>query len=93
MGDRHTFTDAAPVPPTTPTERLLVAAWQQILDIRPIGVQDNFLELGGTSILAIHLAARIEAETGLRLAADQILAADTLAELARDSAIREVGDE
>jgi acyl carrier protein len=93
VGDRRAFTDTSPAPPTTAPQRVLVAAWEEVLGVHPIGVEDNFLELGGTSILAVHLAARIEATTGVRIPADEILAADTLADLARDSAIRDVKGE
>lgn len=84
MDDRSLYTDTPAAPATTGAEEVLVTAWQEILGVRPIGREDNFLELGGTSMLAVHLTARIERELGVRLPADRILAADTLAELALD---------
>jgi thioesterase domain-containing protein/acyl carrier protein len=41
------------------TERKLLDLWEGILGIRPIGINDNFFDLGGQSLLAIQLAAKI----------------------------------
>ncbi|MDE1008015.1 MAG: AMP-binding protein, partial [Paraburkholderia fungorum] len=40
-------------PPQTPTERAIVAIWQDILGIERIGRHDNFFELGGHSLLTM----------------------------------------
>src|SRR5439155_10386481 len=47
------------VAPRTPVEKLLAGLWSQVLGIDPIGVQDHFLRLGGDSLLATRLVARI----------------------------------
>ena len=41
--------------------------WEEVLDIRPIGVRHDFFELGGHSLLAARLAARVQRLLGLRL--------------------------
>lgn len=92
MDDRSRYTDTPAVPAIGGAEEVLVTAWQEVLGVRPIGREDNFFELGGTSMLAVHLTVRIERESGVRIPADRILAADTLAELALDfdaTALRE----
>jgi amino acid adenylation domain-containing protein len=48
-------------------EQQLVQMWEEILDIRPIGVQDDFFELGGHSLVAVQLVARIEERLGKRV--------------------------
>ncbi|WP_232663170.1 non-ribosomal peptide synthetase/MFS transporter [Pseudonocardia sp. TRM90224] len=44
--------------PSTATERLLVEAWEHVLE-RPVGVDDNFFDAGGHSLLAIKVVARL----------------------------------
>jgi phthiocerol/phenolphthiocerol synthesis type-I polyketide synthase E len=45
--------------PTNGTERRLVAIWEEILGIAGVGVNDSFFQLGGDSLLATRLAARV----------------------------------
>src|SRR5262249_50225936 len=44
----------------TPLEQQLVEEWEQLLNTRPIGIRDNFFEVGGHSLLSVRLIARIE---------------------------------
>jgi natural product biosynthesis luciferase-like monooxygenase protein len=55
------------VAPETPTERKLAKLWQDVLRIDRIGVNDNFFESGGHSLLAMQLARRIRDEFGVEL--------------------------
>ncbi|MFI6182281.1 amino acid adenylation domain-containing protein [Nonomuraea sp. NPDC051191] len=48
----------AVTPPGTPTEAALAGIWQDLLDAGPIGADDDFLALGGQSLLAMRIAAR-----------------------------------
>ena len=41
--------------------------WQDLLQIHPIGIQDDFFELGGHSLLAVRLFAQVETAFGVRL--------------------------
>lgn len=43
----------------TTTEKKLAAIWRDILDTDPIGIYDNFVDLGGHSILAIRCFNRM----------------------------------
>ncbi|MBO4815916.1 MAG: amino acid adenylation domain-containing protein [Clostridia bacterium] len=43
------------VAPKTNLEKKFVKVWEEILNIKPIGINDNFFELGGDSILAMNL--------------------------------------
>jgi len=53
---------AAPRPhiePRNEVERQLAAIWRELLDVKEFGVTDNFFALGGDSLLAIQVLARI----------------------------------
>jgi amino acid adenylation domain-containing protein len=50
--------------PRTDLERRIAAVWEDVLEIRPVGVTDDFFELGGHSLLAVRLAARLERTLG-----------------------------
>jgi amino acid adenylation domain-containing protein len=50
---------AAFVAPRTPLEERLVEIWQEILGVQPIGIHDNFLALGGESLLALRIVNRL----------------------------------
>jgi len=43
------------IAPKTELEKQFVSVWEQVLNIKPIGIDDNFFELGGDSILAMNL--------------------------------------
>ncbi|MFK8185396.1 MAG: AMP-binding protein [Phormidesmis sp.] len=56
------------VGPQTPVEETLVAIWTEILKVSSsIGIQDNFFQLGGDSILATQIINRVRTELGVEL--------------------------
>lgn len=55
------------VAPRDILELRLAQIWEEILDRRPIGVRDDFFKLGGHSILAARLMARIQQLLGINL--------------------------
>lgn len=70
------------IPPRSTLERELVAVWEEVMDVRPIGVEDNFFDLGGHSLLAVRLFARLEERFGKRLPVATLLHAPTITQLA-----------
>ena len=62
-------------------ERHLLAQWENILGITPIGREDNFFDLGGHSLLAVRLLAEIKRSTGRIIALSTLLNAPTVAGL------------
>lgn len=66
----------------TETEKQLVRLWSQLLHIEMIGIQDNYFELGGTSILAVELFAEIEKTFSKNLPLTTLLEAPTIEQLA-----------
>ena len=59
-------------------EARIAAVWREVLGIAQVGVDQNFFDLGGTSVLAIELAARIEAEIGVAIPLAAIFHAPTV---------------
>ncbi|WP_160164449.1 non-ribosomal peptide synthetase [Pedosphaera parvula] len=53
--------------PRNETERQLQLVWEEVLNMRPIGIQDKFFALGGHSLLAVRLLARIERKFGRKV--------------------------
>ncbi|WP_129706740.1 non-ribosomal peptide synthetase [Priestia megaterium] len=47
------------IKPTNALEELLVNIWEEVLNYKGIGINDNFLEIGGDSIKGIQIAARM----------------------------------
>jgi aspartate racemase len=70
------------VAPRTGLEKRLAAIWEQELGISPIGVTDNFFDLGVTSIAAASLFASIERSLGDNLPLGAIFRAPTIEALA-----------
>jgi amino acid adenylation domain-containing protein len=68
--------------PRNDLERDLVSMWEEILDMRPVGVDDNFFDLGGHSLLAVRLFATIARKISIKLPVSTILQFPTIADLA-----------
>ena len=73
---------AANVPPADPIAAEIVTMLQNILGIDRITVEDNFIELGGNSLLAARLVTELEAKYDRRLSIAEIFQASTSATLA-----------
>lgn len=70
------------MPPDNPIEQELADIWSQLLNITPIGRDDNFFALGGHSLLAARLALQIERKLGKSLPFTVFFQAPTIRELA-----------
>jgi amino acid adenylation domain-containing protein len=69
------------VAPRNEIEAKLAEIWQEVLNVRQVGVLDNFFELGGDSILSIQIIARAN-EAGIRLTPKDLFQFPTVAGLA-----------
>jgi len=67
--------------PSSRDEALLVRTWSDVLQIQRIGVDDDFFDLGGTSLQAVMIFARIAKSHGLDLPAATMMRAPTIARL------------
>jgi thioesterase domain-containing protein/acyl carrier protein len=78
------------VPPRDSVELRLAGLFQEVLGTAEIGVRDSFFDLGGHSLAAIRLAARIRETFGIALPVASLFAAPTVEALAR--LLREGGE-
>ncbi|MGH8026352.1 MAG: phosphopantetheine-binding protein, partial [Pseudoxanthomonas sp.] len=51
----------------TPTEHKVAELWRELLEVEEVGLLDNFLDLGGHSLLVMRAVALLETRTGARL--------------------------
>jgi len=59
-GKLHLEPEVAYVAPRSEVERTIVSAWQEVLQIEKVGVNDNFFDLGGHSLLLIQLQSKLQ---------------------------------
>jgi amino acid adenylation domain-containing protein len=72
----------ASVAPRDELERELAHVWEEVLGVRPVGVTDSFFELGGQSLLAVRLVARLQERMGRAVPLATLFEAPTIEELA-----------
>lgn len=70
------------VGPRTDTERVLSDIWTEVLGVRTIGVHDDFFSVGGNSLLATRVIARVRERYGAHLPLRVWLESGSIAELA-----------
>jgi amino acid adenylation domain-containing protein len=70
------------VAPRTPAEKSLAAIWTKLLGVNRIGINDNYFELGGDSLLATQLASQVRSVFEIELPLVELFRHPTLAEMA-----------
>jgi len=81
-----------PGEPIQAEEKLLVGVWSDLLHLPGIGIDDNFFEIGGHSLLAAQLIAQVQSATGHKIAVSAVFRAPTIrafAQLLRDDSLAE----
>ena len=71
------------VAPSTEMERSLADIWEQILRIDQLSVKDNFFDLGGHSLHAMKLIARIARRFGSDMSVVEVLQSPTIEQMAK----------
>ncbi|MFL5385764.1 MAG: amino acid adenylation domain-containing protein [Longimicrobiaceae bacterium] len=75
--------EAEYVAPRGEVEERLAALWSEVLEVERVGVHDDFFDLGGQSILATRLVARVREELGFELPVAELLTGPTVEQMAR----------
>ena len=79
LGSR--LTDRRPTPPRTELEAKVAAIWKDVLKIDDVGVDDDFFEIGGDSLLSIRVISRA-GRAGIRIAPERFFERPTIADIA-----------
>ncbi|RCG26197.1 amino acid adenylation domain-containing protein [Sphaerisporangium album] len=70
------------VAPRTPAERAVARIWAEALWIDEVGARDDFFELGGDSLIAVRVAARLRDEFALEVPVSALFTHTTVEDLA-----------
>jgi amino acid adenylation domain-containing protein len=68
--------------PRNETETKLAAIWQELLQVKQVGIEQNFFELGGHSLLVLQMMGRIRRVFDVELAVRSAFEGPTIAALA-----------
>jgi len=66
------------VPPRTPLEEAVADVLAEVLGVPRVGIDDDFLDLGGDSLRAIEVANLLEQRAGLQVSLEELFEAATV---------------
>jgi len=69
--------------PRTLIEKKLAKIWEDVLKVPRVGIDENFFEIGGHSMLAVTLMVKIEKELGTRLPLSVLFDHSNIEEMAK----------
>jgi hypothetical protein len=68
--------------PRTPRQELIAGIWAEVLQVKSVGIHDNFFDLGGHSLLATQALARMREALRAEIPLRRLYEKPTVAELA-----------
>lgn len=81
--------DAAYIPPQTPIEEIIAGIWRRSLRVEKVGMQDNFFDLGGNSLLLMEIHAQLCGALKMDFPIVQLFEHPTIAAFVESLAARE----
>jgi len=81
-GNSRPDLEASYVAPTTPAEQKLAQIWADTLGVEPVGIDDNFFDLGGDSLAAMRVVSQVIEKLQLEIPLASLFQAPTVAEMA-----------
>ncbi|MCH6257187.1 amino acid adenylation domain-containing protein [Puniceicoccaceae bacterium K14] len=69
--------------PRNDAEEVVSSIWKHALDLEEVGVEDNFFDMGGNSLLIVEIQSKLETEFGKSIAVAEVFNRPTVAELAK----------
>jgi acyl carrier protein len=73
-----------PTTPASETEQRVASIWSEVLDRKEVDTRANFFDVGGHSILATRLLARINRDFGVDLPFVRLFTEPTVADISRN---------
>jgi len=68
--------------PQNGVEHELIKIWEEVLHVRPIGIDDSFFDLGGDSLTATRVVSRVVKKFQLKIPLPSLFQSPTVAEMA-----------
>lgn len=59
-----------------------MSIWEKVLDVRPVGIHDNFFDLGGHSLAATRVISQVIKQFQLELPLQSLFQSPTVAKMA-----------
>jgi acyl carrier protein len=75
--------EAAYVAPRTELQRTISTVWQEVLHLEKAGIDDNFFDLGGHSLLLIEVQSRLQEALDREIPVVELFEYSTISSLAR----------
>lgn len=70
------------IAPTNELEEKLISLWEEILHVQRIGIDEHFFEIGGHSLKAMMLAAKIQKNLEINISLQDVFKLPTIREMA-----------
>ena len=77
----ETRTSSERRPPQTATERVVAGIWKRVLHLDELGIDEQFLEIGGDSLLAVRVVVAVHEELRVELRLRDVFDEGTVARL------------
>ncbi|GGZ71910.1 polyketide synthase [Algibacter mikhailovii] len=83
--------DSSPIlrKPRNKTEKEIAKIWVEYLGITEVGIDDNFFEMGGTSLLTQKVSARLKAQLNLEIPVIKLYEFPTIADISKFLKLKE----